>query len=87
MPSRKRTTLKLVALSTQAWPADSTPQLNMMRAIHLRAPNFSSARLLGTSQRKYERKKMPAALPKTAAEKPRSLDMLAPAKPMLTRSR
>jgi hypothetical protein len=35
----------------------------MIRAIHRRAPNFSSRRLLGTSNRKYDRKKMPAPNP------------------------
>jgi hypothetical protein len=33
----------------------------MIRAIQRRAPNFSSSRLLGTSHKKYETKKSPAA--------------------------
>ncbi len=51
-PSRKRTTLKLVSPPTNAWAPEIRPQVNMIRAIHRRAPKRSSARLLGTSSRK-----------------------------------
>jgi hypothetical protein len=39
------------------------PQVNVIRAIHLRAPNVCSARLLGTSRKKYAMKKTPAPKP------------------------
>ena len=36
------------------------PQTTMITAIHLRAPNLDSARLLGTWKKKYPAKKIPA---------------------------
>ena len=44
-------------------PADAKPQVIMMRAIHRRAPVRTMIRLLGTSNRTYERKKIPAPNP------------------------
>ena len=38
-PSSRRTTLKLVAPVTKACAPETMPQVNMMRAIQLRAPN------------------------------------------------
>ncbi len=43
---------KLHGPTQNAVAADNTPQLTMMRAIHIRAPTFSRIRLLGTSNRK-----------------------------------
>jgi len=63
------------------------PHVNMMRAIQTRAPNLLSARLLGTSKKKYPMKKIPAAPPNAAALSARSLLIAALAKPMFTRSR
>src|ERR1700692_544442 len=48
------------------------PQLSMIRAIHLRAPNRSSRRLDGTSKMKYAIKKMPAPKPNAVCDRPRS---------------
>ena len=62
------------------------PQVIMMRAIQRRAPTFCSARLLGTSTRKYEMKNRLAAKPNMAGVRPRSLFICNAAKPMLTRS-
>ena len=36
---------------TNAMAAETRPQVIMMRAIHVRAPNFVNAMLLGTSNR------------------------------------
>ena len=52
MPSRKRTTPKLVVPVTKAVAAAKMPQVIMMRAIQMRAPTFSRMTLLGTSNRK-----------------------------------
>ena len=54
----------------------STPHVIMIRAIHRRAPNFSSSRLLGTSNRKYDTKKMPPPNPNTVAREMQVLDHL-----------
>src|SRR5882672_6267771 len=70
-----------------AMPPEITPQLNMIRAIHLRAPTRSRNRFDGTSNRKYARKKMPDPKPNAEAERPRSLFMVRAAKLTLTRSR
>ena len=51
-PSRRRTILKLTTPVTSACAPETMPQVNMMRAIHLRAPNLLRARLLGTSKKK-----------------------------------
>ena len=51
-PSRNRTTRKLRSVDTSAMPAEINPQVSMIRAIHLRAPNRSSARFEGTSKMK-----------------------------------
>ena len=48
-PSRKRSTYRLVGVDTNAVPADSSPHVIMMRAIHSRAPTRSMTMLLGTS--------------------------------------
>ena len=48
-PSRNRSTTSTVPFGTNAIALATTPQLIMIRAIHLRAPNRCSARLLGTS--------------------------------------
>jgi hypothetical protein len=72
-PSRIRTMLRLASPTTKACAADMMPHVNMMRAIQTRAPNLLSARLLGTSKKKYPMKKIPAAPPNTAALNPRSL--------------
>ena len=66
---------------------ENRPQLNMIRAIHLRAPTRSRNRFDGTSKRKYARKKMPAPKPKVEADRPISLFIVRAAKPTLTRSR
>jgi hypothetical protein len=58
-PSRKRTTRKLASFQINAMPADNSPQVTMIRAIHSRAPNRSSAKLLGTSKMKKPKKKIP----------------------------
>jgi hypothetical protein len=63
------------------------PHVTMMRAIHRRAPTRSRMRLLGTSNRKYPMKKMPAPKPYTASEYARSAAICNLAKPMFTRSR
>ena len=44
--------LMLVSPCTKAIAADIRPQVNMIRAIQTRAPNLSSARLLGNSKMK-----------------------------------
>ena len=51
-PSRKRSPMNDHGPVTSAVPAETTPQVTMMRAIHLRAPTRSNAMLLGTSNRK-----------------------------------
>ena len=66
---------------------DTRPQTIAMRAIHSRAPTRASARLLGTSNRKYPRKKMPAPKPYTRLDKPSAEFICSAAKPTLTRSR
>ena len=76
-----------MSVLTKAVAPDTRPQVSMMRAIHLRAPNRSSARLLGTSKKKYAMKKMPDPKPKIVWVKFRSLFMVKAAKPTLTRSR
>ena len=43
--------------------AETSPQVNMIRDIQIRAPTLFSARLLGTSSIKYPMKKMPAPKP------------------------
>lgn len=48
-PSRKRSSTRVVALGTKAIAVATMPQVIMMRASHLRAPNLCRARLLGTS--------------------------------------
>jgi hypothetical protein len=62
------------------------PQVIMILAIQRRAPTFWSARLLGTSTRKYEMKKSDAAKPNIAGVSPRSLFIWSAAKPTFTRS-
>jgi len=53
MPSRKRSALNDIAPFTKIMHSDTMPQEIMIRAIHIRAPNFFSATLLGTSKKKY----------------------------------
>ena len=43
---------KLIFPATKAIAADMMPQVIMILAIQMRAPNFSRARLLGTSKKK-----------------------------------
>ena len=52
MPSSTRTTKKLVSPLTKAVPPEMRPQVNMIRAIHLRAPTRSRNRFDGTSKKK-----------------------------------
>ena len=52
MPSSTRTTKKPVSPSMKAVAPEIRPQVNMMRAIHLRAPTRSSSRFDGTSNTK-----------------------------------
>ena len=51
-PSRNRSPMNDQVPLTSAIPAETNPQLIMIRAIHRRAPTRSSAMLLGTSNRK-----------------------------------
>src|SRR5207248_747064 len=67
--------------------ADMTPQVIMILAIHMRAPNFFKSTLLGTSKKKYPIKKMPAPFAKAASLRDRSLSICSFAKPTFTRSR
>jgi hypothetical protein len=64
--------------------AEMMPQVIMMRAIHIRAPNFFSSRLLGTSKRKYPTKKIPAPVAKAASLSDKSLSICSLAKPTFT---
>jgi hypothetical protein len=64
-PRRNRIVTKLMGPCTKAMAPDTMPQVTMIRAIQTRAPVFSRITLLGTSNRKYPRKKMPAPHPKT----------------------
>jgi hypothetical protein len=50
-PMKKRTVAKLVEPVTNAVAPENSPHVIMMRAIQMRAPTFSSTRLLGTSNR------------------------------------
>ena len=50
-PRRKRSTTSCSKFCTHVNRAATMPQLTMMRASHLRAPNLWSARLRGTSSR------------------------------------
>lgn len=87
-PSRNRSTISTVPLGTNAIAVATIPQVIMIRAIHLRAPNLCNARLLGTSSSRYPMKNTPDANPNTVAESLSSSDIpLGPANPMLTRSR
>ena len=70
-----------------AMAPDRIPQLSMIRAIHLRAPNRSSSRLDGTSKMKYAMKKMPAPRPNAVCDRPRSWFIASAAKLTFTRSR
>ena len=63
------------------------PQVIMIRAIHTRAPIRARMRLLGTSKRKYPRKKMPAPRPYTVSLKPSADFIWSCANPILIRSR
>jgi hypothetical protein len=86
--SRNRSAISTVPLGTNAMAVATTPQLIMIRAIHLRAPNLCKARLLGTSSGRQPMKNTPDANPNTVAESFSSSDMpFGPANPMLTRSR
>ena len=85
-PSKKRTAYSEYGPCTSAVPAETVPQVTMMRAIHLRAPNFCSARLLGTSNMKYEMKNRLLAKPNICAEMPMSWFICSDAMPMLPRS-
>jgi hypothetical protein len=50
-PRKKRIVAKLVEPVTKAVAPENNPQVIMMRAIQMRAPTFSSTRLLGISNR------------------------------------
>ncbi len=52
IPRRKRRALKDVSPFTKIMQAETMPQVIMILAIHLRAPNFFSKTLLGTSKKK-----------------------------------
>ena len=67
-------------------PAEISPQVIMMRAIHSRAPKRTSRKLLGISQTAYAMKKMPAPNPNAVSLMPRSEFICSLAKPTLTRS-
>jgi hypothetical protein len=67
--------------------ADMTPQEIMILAIHMRAPNFFSSTLLGTSKKKYPIKKIPAPVANAASLIERSFSICSFANPTLTRSR
>ncbi len=58
-----------------------------MRAIQIRAPNLCSSKLLGISNKKYPKKKIPATNPNCLLEIARSLFIVNAANPMLIRSR
>jgi len=66
--------------------AEIRPQVIMIRAIQTRAPTFSIARLLGTSNKKYATKKMPPPRPNTVEDSPTSLFICSAANPAFTRS-
>src|SRR6478672_8178027 len=87
MPRATRRAKKLTSPVANAMPPEHKPQVNMIRAIHLRAPTRSRNRFDGTSKRKYARKKMPAPKPKAESDSPRSLFMVSAAKLTFTRSR
>src|ERR1700754_1797608 len=63
------------------------PQVSSIRAIHLRAPNFSIPALLGISKMAYPMKNIPAPKPKAVALRPRSSLIVSFANPTLFRSR
>ncbi len=58
-----------------------------MRAIQIRAPILCSIRLLGISNRKYPKKKIPATSPNCLLVIASSLFIVSAANPMLIRSR
>jgi hypothetical protein len=58
-----------------------------MRAIQIRAPILCSIRLLGISNRKYPKKKIPATNPNCLLLMTSSLFIVSAANPMLIRSR
>jgi hypothetical protein len=82
----KRTKYSEVGPCTKAVQAEIRPQVTMMRASHLRAPNFCSARLLGTSKMKYAMKNRLLAKPNILGESPISWFICKAAMPMLPRS-
>ena len=49
-PTSPRSVNRLAGPIASEQPADATPQVIMMRASQIRAPNFCSARLLGISK-------------------------------------
>ena len=63
------------------------PQVIRMRAIQMRAPNLCSSKLLGISNRKYPKKKIPATNPNCWLVMASSLFIVSAANPMLIRSR
>ncbi len=63
-----------------------SPQSRRILAIQRFAPTRWRIRLLGTSNRKYPRKKMPAPTPYTCSLKPRSPLICNLANPTFTRS-
>jgi hypothetical protein len=85
-PRRNRIRYSDVGPVTSAIAPAKMPHVSMIRAIQRRAPTRASSRLLGTSHRKYDRKKMPPPNPKTVGDRRRSLTMSSAANPRLTRS-
>jgi hypothetical protein len=67
--------------------AEITPQTIMIAASQRRAPNRSSARLLGTPKMTYPSEKMPAPMPKIVSLKSRSSSSWSWANDTFTRSR
>ena len=87
IPSSIRSVYSEPALGTKAIAAAMIPHVSMIRAIHRRAPNLCSARLLGTSNRRYPMKKRPEARPNMVSVSPSSSLMVSFASPIFVRSR
>eukprot|EP01022_Parablepharisma_sp_SALTPOND_P029698 TRINITY_DN743_c1_g4_i1.p1 TRINITY_DN743_c1_g4~~TRINITY_DN743_c1_g4_i1.p1 ORF type:complete len:1335 (-),score=475.41 TRINITY_DN743_c1_g4_i1:5534-9538(-) len=85
-PRMKRTKYSELGPCTSAVLDEIKPQVIMMRASHLRAPNFCSARLLGTSKMKQAMKNRLLAKPNILGDSPMSWFICSAAMPMLPRS-
>src|SRR6266478_1419054 len=66
-PSKKRTKYNCCTECTNPVSMARIPQVIRIRAIQIRAPILCSIRLLGISNRKYPKKKIPATNPKLLA--------------------